>query len=313
MTLRSWLCHLFASRTPRTPRKAAARCRPSLEALEDRAVLSVTFAPAVTYGAGGTPVSVAVGDFNGDSKPDLATANLGNVSVLLGQGDGTFQGAVNYGAGDGPRSVAVGDFNADGKQDLATANGDDNTVSVLLGKGDGSFHSAVSFGTGVVPLSVAVGDFNGDGRQDLATANGDDDTVSLLLGNGDGSFQSAVSFSTGDGPGSVAVGDFNGDGGQDLATTNRDSSNVSVLMQARAISVALVKRQVGPRLRLFVQVFYADGGELKAEIRSPFQRPAFRKIVARAIDTNGDGITDAVKLTARKVSTNQLVRRILLV
>ncbi len=75
-----------------------------------------------------------MGDFNGDGALDLVVANFGsgNVSVLLGNGDGTFRAAVDYGAGSGPRSVAVGDFNGDGKVDLAVANGGSNNVSVLI-------------------------------------------------------------------------------------------------------------------------------------------------------------------------------------
>src|SRR5260370_42672145 len=80
--------------------------------------------------AGVSPVSVAVGDFNGDGVQDLVIANFGsnNVSVLLGNGDGTFQGARNFAAGASPNSVAVGDFNGDGVQDLAVVNdfGSDN-------------------------------------------------------------------------------------------------------------------------------------------------------------------------------------------
>src|SRR5260370_19627352 len=77
-----------------------------------QSVPPVSFRVAPTYAAGSAPfepVSVAVGDFNGDGKPDLAAANSSsnNVSVLLGNGDGTFQAAVHYAVGSGPRSVAV--------------------------------------------------------------------------------------------------------------------------------------------------------------------------------------------------------------
>ena len=60
-----------------------------------------SFLAAVNYGVGTNPASAAAGDFNGDGKADLAVANAGsnNVSVLLGNGNGTFQAAVNYGAG----------------------------------------------------------------------------------------------------------------------------------------------------------------------------------------------------------------------
>ena len=203
-------------------------------------VANGTFAPASgsPYGAGSTvTASVAVGDFNGDGKPDLAIGhNSGDtVSVLLGNGDGTFQAAVSYPAGSG-YSVAVGDFNGDGKLDLVTANIGGSfagTVSVLLGNGDGSFQNAVNYPAGSVPYTVAVGDFNGDGKPDLAVANNvDAGTVSVLLGNGDGTFQAATSYSVGayTDPGSVAVGDFNGDGKPDLVTANGNNKTVSVLL-----------------------------------------------------------------------------------
>src|ERR1700741_877821 len=90
------------------------------------------FLPASNYAVGATPVSVAVGDFNGDKKLDLVAANGdGNVSVLLGNGDGSFQAAVSYPASSEPRALAVGDFNGDGKLDLVVANGEGG-VSLLL-------------------------------------------------------------------------------------------------------------------------------------------------------------------------------------
>ena len=94
-----------------------------------------TFQAALNYSSVGSYYdSVAVGDFNGDGKLDVALANYGisNVSVLLGNGNGTFQPAITYPAGSNPLAVAVGDFNGDGRPDIAVANGSGNNVSVLL-------------------------------------------------------------------------------------------------------------------------------------------------------------------------------------
>ena len=93
----------------------------------------VSFAAAANYVAGSNPIFVAVGDFNADGRPDLAVANSSsnNISILLGNANGTFQIAVNYAAGTNPTSVAVGDFNADGRPDLAVANSSSNVTVIL--------------------------------------------------------------------------------------------------------------------------------------------------------------------------------------
>jgi hypothetical protein len=196
----------------------------------------VGFSAATKFAVGNNPISVAVGDFNGDGKQDLAAANggSGNVSILLGDGTGNFSAARNFGVGSTPYSVAVGDFNGDGKQDLATANAgySSNNVSILLGDGAGNFSAATNFGAGAGPYSVAVGDFNGDGKQDLAVSNLASNNVSILLGDGTGNFSGPTNFDAGDNfQHSVAVCDFNGDGKQDLAVTNYNSDNVSILLR----------------------------------------------------------------------------------
>lgn len=185
------------------------------------------FRPAVHYRAGLDPRSVAIGDFNGDGKADLAVANSagltmnpGDVAILLGVGNGTFQPAVNYSAGTKPFSVAVGDFNSDGKADLAVANLLSG-VSVLLGNGNGSFQPAVNVWAGTGPFSVAVGDFNLDGKADLAVVRNGPNELVVLVGNGNGAFELVQWVDAGSDSRHVAVGDFNGDRKPDLAVTNR--------------------------------------------------------------------------------------------
>ncbi len=191
----------------------------------------VSFANAVDFGVGHYPQSVAVGDFNGDGKQDLAVANSDsdNVSILLGDDTGRFSAPTDFNVSDYPFSVAVGDFNGDGNQDLAVADFRSGNVSILLGDGTGHFSAPTNFTVGAGPISIAVGDFNGDGRQDLAVADPGSDNVSILLGDGTGRFSAPTNFNVSDYPFSVAVGDFNGDGQQDLAVANSMSATVSIL------------------------------------------------------------------------------------
>jgi hypothetical protein len=199
-----------------------------------------TFQAPATYAAGSGPISVITGDFNGDSKLDLAVANQNDhsVSILLGNGDGSFQAHVDYPAGTSDvAAVATGDFNGDGKLDLVLANPSSATVSVLLGNGDGTFGAPVAYATGTSgdhPIAVSAVDFNGDGKLDLAVTNLNAKTVAILLGNGNGTFQPKVSYPTTNGgfigPTAMTTGDFNGDGKIDLAITDQGDNSVSILL-----------------------------------------------------------------------------------
>ncbi len=129
-------------------------------------------------------VDCALGGLDGDQVSDVEVANYwhNNVSVLLGNGDGTFADAVQYTAGGWPYCVAIGDLNGDEVPDLAVANSTTDNVSVLLGLGDGTFAAAVNYLAGDRPNSVAIGDLDGDEVPDLAVANYVSDNVSVLLG-----------------------------------------------------------------------------------------------------------------------------------
>ena len=151
-----------------------------------------TFQTAVNYASGDFEAfSVAIGDFNGDGKPDLAVSNLGgigSIGILLGNGDGSFQAAATFpsssgslfsGAGD-MRSIAVADFDGDGKLDLALSN-----RHVLLGNGDGTFKDVQSYNPGANPgIFAVVADFNGDGKPDLAVNTSQFLTVLLNISSG---------------------------------------------------------------------------------------------------------------------------------
>lgn len=181
---------------------------------------------------GDFPMGVAVGDFNGDGKLDLAITNLnsGNVSVMLGNGDGSFGDASHFKVGNRPTSVAVGDFNNDGKPDLVVTNAADDTVSLLQGQGDGNF---LVYGTITVhtrPIAVAVGDFNEDGKKDIAVAGLLSSDITVLLGDGTGSFPISHSFGVGRHPTALVISDFNNDNHNDIAVANRFSDSVSILL-----------------------------------------------------------------------------------
>ncbi len=184
---------------------------------------------------------IASGDFNNDGKTDIIAAGWSSqVTVNLGNGDGTFQSLTHVYAVPGARAVAVGDFNQDGNLDAAVlAIGNPGSVAIFLGDGTGNltgpaYYAVGNQGPGTF-YNIAVAKLHGGGKLDLVVTNGSDNTVSVLLGNGDGTFQPQVAYSTsgsypqGNSPQWVAVADVNKDGRLDLVTAD-SGQGISVLL-----------------------------------------------------------------------------------
>ncbi len=176
-----------------------------------------SFAPPANYVAPGASAA-ASGDFNGDGRADVVTANgVGGshgVSILLTNRDGSLQAARNFNTNTDPTSVVAGDFNGDGHADVAAVDKVTDTLSILLGNGDGTLRAATTIDVEGSPTSIFASDFNGDGKSDLVLVlqTGLSYLDDILMSSGDGTF----SQSTFDGSLGVVAADFNGDGRPDL-------------------------------------------------------------------------------------------------
>ena len=177
-------------------------------------------------------MSVAVGDLNGDRRPDLAVVAADHVAVLLGNRKGGVDPAQSVPAGVAPTSVAIADLNEDSHPDLAVADygSAPSSAAVLLGDGNGGFGTPTAFPTGMLPQAIAVGDLDLDGHLDLVTADIESHGLSVLVGDGTGRFGGPLRVRAGVTPVSVAVGDLDQDGRLDLAAANFGSHDVSVLL-----------------------------------------------------------------------------------
>ena len=157
---------------------------------------NLVFTPVLSASVGAHPEGLTVGDFNEDGYLDVATANSDSddVSVLLGNGNGTFRAGYSFGVGKSPMFLTTGDLNLDGKSDLAVAETGADRVVVLFGKGNGFFDEPVPYPSGKGPTFLALGDVDGDEDPDMVVVNSGrfghypPFSWSVLLNDGQGDF-----------------------------------------------------------------------------------------------------------------------------
>lgn len=181
---------------------------------------AMPIAGEVCYVAGGDfavgmgPTDLVVADFDGDTDLDVVTSNAvgGDVTIMLGNGDGTFGGPTPFAVGLNPVAIAAGDFDGTGTLDVAVANLDDDTIGVLPGGGDGTFGAMVVTMVGDAPSDLVVADFGAGAADDLAVVNSGDSTLQALTGGPGAVLTASMGFVVQAGSaGAIATGEYNSD------------------------------------------------------------------------------------------------------
>ncbi len=196
-------------------------------------VAQISFDPAASYAVGQRPSGVAVADFDGKLRPDIAVTSdtPDKVSILFNNGSGTFGTpvVVSLGGGTSPHGIVAADFDGDLDIDLAVVLKNIDSVQLLVNSGGAFNTGAVTDVNGTLPREAVSGDLDNNGLPDVVTTNRDSEDISVLLNNG-GALTAGVIYSAGLDPRGLALGHFNNDSFLDLAVAAHDDRQVSVLL-----------------------------------------------------------------------------------
>jgi hypothetical protein len=180
--------------------------------------------PASNSFSGLSGGSLALGDYNNDTKMDVAigtTGPAGTIMAFLGNGDGTFGSQTNSTAlGESDAyAIAAGDLDRDGILDIAAGNRNTLHVTVMIGQGNGSFSNTIGPVTTIEgAFDIAVADVTNDGQLDVLTTHGFLGSIlSVFVGNGRGGLSNRTDYASATTARGIAVADLNADVDLDVA------------------------------------------------------------------------------------------------